>query len=454
MSLAVAGVELGARDPLRRVLRVEVEGEPFDRGAEPALEPLGPLVADVAIRSDVVAPDRDGVLGHAARLPALPPKGRRAPPVCTLAVFPLSAARPLALLSFAVLLAAAGCAGGERTPSAAAGCQRSWAPVAVPPGGKGLFDVEAFAVDDVWAVGERTGSATTEALVEHWDGGSWAVVPGSGAGSLSAVAGVRADDLWAVGYVSGAAAGEDTPLVQHWDGSAWEPSPVPPAAAGIDLTDVSVASADEAWAVGTSPRRHGFSRSLVLHWDGSAWEVASSPRGEAGLLGVAVAGPDDAWAVGFSVVATTQETRTLVQHWDGSAWQVVPAPSPGSLSVLYRVEAIAEDDVWAVGSSSGYGPGAALIEHWDGSHWEVVRGPAAARALVSVAAAAEDDVWSVGYDGQGPMIARWDGEAWGAVDGAPARGALEGVATAPGGQVWAVGEDGSAALATRFACVP
>jgi hypothetical protein len=47
---------------------MEVEGEPLDGRAEPALEPLGPLEADVAKRSDVVAPDRDGKLVHVLSL--------------------------------------------------------------------------------------------------------------------------------------------------------------------------------------------------------------------------------------------------------------------------------------------------------------------------------------------------------------------------------------------------
>jgi micrococcal nuclease len=43
---------------------MEVEGKPFDGRAEPAREPVGPLEADVAERSYVVAPDEDAVLGH------------------------------------------------------------------------------------------------------------------------------------------------------------------------------------------------------------------------------------------------------------------------------------------------------------------------------------------------------------------------------------------------------
>jgi hypothetical protein len=53
-----------ARNALRRILRVEVEGQPLDAGAEPALQPIGPLEADEAERSDVVAPDGYGEFVH------------------------------------------------------------------------------------------------------------------------------------------------------------------------------------------------------------------------------------------------------------------------------------------------------------------------------------------------------------------------------------------------------
>jgi hypothetical protein len=55
----VASMQFFALDPLRRVLRVEVEREPHHLGAEPALEPLGRGLADAAERSDVVRPDEN-----------------------------------------------------------------------------------------------------------------------------------------------------------------------------------------------------------------------------------------------------------------------------------------------------------------------------------------------------------------------------------------------------------
>jgi hypothetical protein len=62
--LAVPGVQLLARNPLRRVLGMEVERKPRDLGAVPAPEPVGRGLADPAERSDVVRPDQNGGLGH------------------------------------------------------------------------------------------------------------------------------------------------------------------------------------------------------------------------------------------------------------------------------------------------------------------------------------------------------------------------------------------------------
>jgi hypothetical protein len=60
----VAAMELRERDPLGRVLGVQVEREPDDLGVELAPRLLGRHLAESAERSDVVAPDEDRVFGH------------------------------------------------------------------------------------------------------------------------------------------------------------------------------------------------------------------------------------------------------------------------------------------------------------------------------------------------------------------------------------------------------
>jgi hypothetical protein len=66
-------VQLSALDPLRRVLRVEVEREPRHLGAEPALEPLGRGLADAAERSDVVRPDENVKTAQGTTSSLVPP---------------------------------------------------------------------------------------------------------------------------------------------------------------------------------------------------------------------------------------------------------------------------------------------------------------------------------------------------------------------------------------------
>jgi len=57
-------MKLREGDPVRRVLRVQVEREPIHVGVELAPGLLGRHLAEPAERSDVVAPDDDRVLGH------------------------------------------------------------------------------------------------------------------------------------------------------------------------------------------------------------------------------------------------------------------------------------------------------------------------------------------------------------------------------------------------------
>jgi hypothetical protein len=90
----------------------------------------------------------------------------------------------------------------------------------------GVGPAAALSRSDVWAVGTGPGvptggfSAHPTAVIEHWNGTSWAVVPSpnpnpQGNNGLIAVAGVSAGDVWAVGHqLLG-------PFTEHWDGTSW-----------------------------------------------------------------------------------------------------------------------------------------------------------------------------------------------------------------------------------------
>jgi hypothetical protein len=85
--------------------------------------------------------------------------------------------------------------------------------------GNGLFGVATISANDVWAVGQSFAS-TYRTVAMHWDGAAWKVAktpnPGSGFGSnvLYAVQAFASNDVWAVGIGQQA-------LTLHWDGRRW-----------------------------------------------------------------------------------------------------------------------------------------------------------------------------------------------------------------------------------------
>ncbi|HVF98963.1 MAG TPA: S-layer homology domain-containing protein [Chloroflexia bacterium] len=284
---------------------------------------------------------------------------------------------------------------------------------------------------------------------------------------LTGVSVVSADDIWAVGYYNDPSASQasspskrvpnqsphvkgESPtgyqsvlrtLVEHWDGSAWTIVPSPNV--GTDnnaLASVVAVAADDVWAVGNYLNEFGISQTLVEHWDGSAWSVVESanvgPLLDNYLTSIDAVAPDDVWAVGyyFNDVAVAQ---TLIQHWDGSTWSIVGSPNEGeSNNFLYAVSVVGPDDVWAVGAYAVVSPNQyifkALALHWNGVAWTVIDTPSVGsfnNVLYGVDAAASDDVWAVGYfsgsSGTRPLVEHWDGSTWEPIIG-PELGAANG----------------------------
>jgi len=89
--------------------------------------------------------------------------------------------------------------------------------------------------NNVWAVGsyENLYSQIHHALIEHWNGTKWSIVPSPKAPSyyydtfLSAVTAISANNVWAVGDTcgipscGGGSSQNYSPLIEHWDGTSW-----------------------------------------------------------------------------------------------------------------------------------------------------------------------------------------------------------------------------------------
>jgi hypothetical protein len=365
--------------------------------------------------------------------------------------------RGLAALVLLLTLAAVGAATaapptgqGTATPVASPTpdpCGLAWRIVASPDPGDDnpLRSVAAAAPDDIWAVGGTGSMAYYQTLVVHWNGQGWSRVPSpnisSRSNSLSSVAVRSANDAWAVGGASLNTVPAQA-LIVHWDGQQWSLVPGPSLSAAHYLTAVAARAPDDAWAVG-----HSGDEALVLHWNGTRWSRVPGPQPGtfSTLEDVVVVGWNDAWAVGYYSPDSISGDRSLLLHWDGMVWSQVPAPNlTGNDNYLHGVAAHAADDIWAVGAAMTDGGEEPLLAHWNGTRWSLVPAPdlgAGYHELYDVTAPARGDAWAVGVVDTRTIIVHWDGSGWNRMPSPAAASPynlLYGVA-ATEGVVWAVG---------------
>jgi hypothetical protein len=245
-----------------------------------------------------------------------------------------------------------------------------------------LNEFASLATNDIWGVGYSSAPSTaTQALIEHYDGTGWAVVPGpfvNGVSStLSGVTRVpHRNELWAVGQVSKGAA--TNTLIEHYDGTTWTVVPGPNPGSSSSLSKVSVNAANDVWAVGYYSSGE-VPATLIEHYDGTRWSIVSSPNeGAAGnwLNGVLALSRTNAWAVGESGPGENVPNNPLIEHYDGSSWTEASSFPLGG-GILFGITATSSNDVWAVGryhhNDAVYSH--TLLEHFDGSSWTVVPTP-------------------------------------------------------------------------------
>jgi hypothetical protein len=193
---------------------------------------------------------------------------------------------------------------------------------------------------------------------------------------------------------------------------------------------------------------------------GAAFTLVTTPSpGTASndLLSVASIATDDVWATGDQV-GQSGEPMTTAIHYDGSGWSLFPTPNPGNPKngILFDVDGVASNDVWAAGAYFDASHGLrTLMAHWNGSAWKRVKGPRVGHGnhgeLGGVDARTTTDVWMVGSVSIGPdlghtLAQHWDGVSWTVVStptpqppGAPKNGGLSAVHALSPTDVWAVG---------------
>src|SRR5205807_3074367 len=132
---------------------------------------------------------------------------------------------------------------------------------------------------EFWAVGSLSGGGTTSL---HWDGSSWTKIPVVPLrfGGVIAVAALSPTNVWAVGTGPGVASAccsaHPTAVIEHWDGTSWKvvPSPNPNPQGNNGLGAVAAVSANNVWAVG-----HQLQGPFTEHWNGTSWTIDATPSG-------------------------------------------------------------------------------------------------------------------------------------------------------------------------------
>ena len=162
--------------------------------------------------------------------------------------------------------------------------------------------ISADSATDVWAMGFlATSSTTTENVSLRWDGTSWTQAPAAhlrfgGVGPLSALSPAN---VWAVGTGPGVPTGgfsaHPTAVIEHWDGTSWTvvPSPNPNPQGNNGLGAVAAVSASDVWAVGRQ-----LLGPFTEHWNGKSWSIVATPGGVSFLAGMAASSGGTVLAVG------------------------------------------------------------------------------------------------------------------------------------------------------------
>jgi hypothetical protein len=170
--------------------------------------------------------------------------------------------------------------------------------------------VSGVSANDVWAVGIRAVSdlnrpteGDKRTLIEHWDGSRWTLVPSpqpdaaSGPYNREGVSAIAADDGWAVGSTNGIGTPTQA-LIEHWDGTSWTVVPIPNVGVSSRLHAIAVVSAGDVWAVGEAAQMDAPLESLIMHWDGTSWSAVAPVFTDRRLMAVTATADGAVFAAG------------------------------------------------------------------------------------------------------------------------------------------------------------
>jgi hypothetical protein len=234
-----------------------------------------------------------------------------------------------------------------------------------PPGARftTLTAVSCTAADTCTAAGlYRNHAQQQRALVEVWNGTTWAIQAAATPGQISQLYGVdctSATACTAAGWYN-TGTGDAKPLAEGWNGTSWrvQPVPLPKNAQGGAFTSVSCSSATACTAGGSYFAAPG--GAFAERWNGTAWSFQHMPNpphwrtstSDIGLTAVACVSASSCQAVGD--YSPSNQPVTFAESWNGTTWSLRPFVLPvGTLGSTLTGMSCAAPHCVAVGSYFG-----------------------------------------------------------------------------------------------------
>jgi len=278
-------------------------------------------------------------------------------------------------------LAVAVTAGGGWQPAQATGSPQ-WQIVKIYRHIQQFDAVSAKSAGDAWVIGQTNPPAPPVHFdVERWNGAEWQhiAVP-SDLGTVRqnffrAIGSSSLGNAWTFPTLFNGTREQTYAL--HWHNGRWTTTKLP---RGSAIADTAVFSRANAWAFGTI-RVAGKLRAYDLRWRGHRWRQVSLAAAPYEVNALA---PNDMWAVGTSVatLAKPRDQRvTIAMHWNGHTWAAlrVPIPQLRRGGVLDdHMAATGPRDFWLayIDFDRHYNFVSNGMLHWNGTRWHHVKLPA------------------------------------------------------------------------------
>jgi hypothetical protein len=212
-------------------------------------------------------------------------------------------------------------------------------------------------------------------------------------------------------------------VLRHFDGISWSEQSLPSEVDGFAFSASGGTSDGYAWFMGT--RAHTVYEievviMPVVNGMIGPVEITTSSVSSNGSVDASGAPIDISASSPYDVWALTAFGDII--HFDGSSWSAMSVPNVNSFrNYAKAIYAASPDDVWIVGyGGDGRATYIGYAQHWNGSSWSVVSTPLDGQdpsEFRDIDGSGSDDIWIAGSGiGGEDIMLHWDGNEWSRFD--------------------------------------